>query len=158
MLTMNYTLLLTEQESSFCKDINLYTHLTGVDPTNLFSHATYPYFTYYVKKTKVKTVSNTTPISETPLSIPNNQVCITFANTKLSAFFLNTFKSQGKKFFYLDKNEATKDIERTWKILESALDFTTIQKAHFIVPHFTKIVYAYRMNTIYNIEINDITY
>lgn len=155
---MNYTLLLTEQENSLGENINPYTCLKEIKSINLFTYATYPYFTYYSKKVTIKTVSNTTPLSKLPHTLPDNEVCISFANSKLHAFFLNTFKSRGGKFLYLDTNEATKDIERTWKILENKINFITTQKVHLLIPHFTKIVYAYRMKTIYNVDINDITY
>ena len=155
---MNNTFFLTENEQVRNKNINPYTHLKEIIPTELFAHASYPYFTYYSKKVTIETIKDGTPLKEIPKQLSEDEVCISFADNALSCIFLNKFKNYGNKLYYLDKNVATKDTERTWKILEDAIDFKKINKVYFLCPHFTKIVYGYRIHTIYGKEVVDITY
>ncbi len=150
---------LAEKEWNTYQEINPYTHLKGTSPQDLFALALYPYFDYYSKKNgSIETVPNETNIKEISYPIPNGEICITFVKNSFFAFWYNLIRSRGGTIFYINKDIATKDVEQTWKILVTHINFHTIKKVHFHYPHFTKIVHAYRIATIYNKDIVDITY
>ena len=156
---MNTTIYLTEEEQAKYKNINPYTYLQDVEPTLLFGKATYPYFEYYsTKGFEIKTASSSSPIKAMPGNIADNEVCVVLTEGKIKCFFLNKFKNNDKKVFYIDSDTATKDNERTWKILEDTIDMRAVRRVHFIYSHFSKLVHMYRIKTIYGKDVVDITY
>lgn len=155
---MNPTLFITEKEIASYTSIDPYTHLAETKPPDLFANALHPYFNYYSKKVSVSPVNDTTPLQELPETLEDNCVYITLAEGSVRTKFLNTFKNRNKKIFYIDATIATRDIERTWKTIVENVPLKDIAKVLFIYPHFTKMVHAYRITTIYKKEVEDKTY
>ena len=156
---MNTTIYLTQEEQDLYKNVNPYTRLEGISPTELFKEATYPYFAYYsTKNTEIKTVPINSPIKQIPEKIQDGDVCVVLTKGRLACFFLNKFKDRNKQIFYIDSNFATKDNESTWKILEDNINMKVVKTVCFIYPHFSKLIHIYRIKTIYGKNAVDITY
>jgi hypothetical protein len=153
------TVYLTKREQDTHKDKNPYESLEDVAPKDLFAKAMYPYFAYYsTKGITIETIEDVSPVTEKLPQLKENEVCVILVEGFLKRFFLQTFKNNGGKFFYIDTAVATKDNESTWKILEDGINMREVKKVYFIYPHFSKLIHAYRITTIYRKEVVDVTY
>lgn len=158
MSNQSYTINLLEKDIAMFKNIDVYSYSeqAPLNPDSFFT-AYYVYFDYYLKRTPE--VKITIPKNEVnpSFNLGKNTLNLCLTESKIKAHFLNLFKNKKHQVLYLARDEATKDIERTWKTIQEKRDLSSFKKIVFSFNHWSKLVYAYRAHTVYTTEIEDIS-
>jgi hypothetical protein len=152
---MHYTIKINTSDIEKMESVNYYQYMDKASSEIIFEKATYPIFRYYFERTPniEKVTTKSKKVHEE--NLPKKSVCICITNNPLIPLLSRLFARQ---YLYLNKKEATTDIERTWNIIEKSVNFAKIDTVYFSYDHWTKIAYAYRIGKVYNKSIVDITH
>ncbi len=151
MTNSNYTIYLPQEEYKHFDEIMPYEYMNDTSTAQVFEQALYPIFNYYKKRTK-HIVTSPPPITH---SIEKETLTIKEA-TSMAALFLQRLFPK-KDILLVDGREARLDIERTWNIISASRNLTDYKKVCLAIRPWTKLVYAYRLDKVYGLEIIDVT-
>ena len=154
---MNYNISLKKSAFEKIDMANIFSFIIENNAVETFKLATHASFHYYKNKTtNINEVEERRPV-RTLDSFKEDELCLTVKDSKLGVHVAN-FISKNKNIIYLNKDEASYDIERTWRIIQEKKDLTKIKKLYLHLESWSKMAYAYRAFMSYTIEIEDITY
>jgi hypothetical protein len=151
-----YTIKIAREESKKLEDIDIYEYLDARNDKSIFENTNHPYFRYYSRKTPhINLVEYTGEENSEAKIAEENTLYLCLSEGVIDTKLKNMFLTKGGRVLYLEKDDATLDLERTWKMIEQKRDLTSIKKIVFTWRHWSKLVYAYRAAKVYTLEIED---
>jgi hypothetical protein len=154
---MNYTLYLKKSEMLPISTTDIFSFINENNVEETFQHGVHATFDYYKQKTSsIIEQSEESQPSELPL-VKEDALVITSAGSQFAATVLN-FLHRKKYRLYVARREALYDVESTWRAIQEKKDLTNIKTVYFHMEGWSKMVYAYRAKTSYNLTVQDITY